>query len=105
MKSTPRIYQSELSRLAGLIGLVLVGCGVGQTDQASTQREMLSSITAAPLLDGVRGAQGADQEGIVDLIGRLSQLVTELPAIRELDLNPIIAYADRVCVVDARVRL
>jgi acetyltransferase len=68
-------------------------------------RELLSSITAAPLLDGVRGEQGADKEGLIDLIGRLSQLVTDLPAIQEMDLNPIIAYADRVCVVDARVSL
>ncbi|NIP94424.1 MAG: acetate--CoA ligase family protein, partial [Akkermansiaceae bacterium] len=68
-------------------------------------RELLSSIKAAPLLDGVRGEQGVDKEGILDLIGRLSQLVTELPMIQEMDLNPIIAYADRVVVVDARVGL
>ena len=66
-------------------------------------REMLSSIKAAPLLDGVRGDAGVNQEGIIEVIGRLSQLVTELPMIQEMDLNPIIAYADRVSVVDARV--
>ena len=68
-------------------------------------RELLSSIKAAPLLDGVRGSAGVDKEGLADLIGRLSQLLTELPAIQEMDLNPIIAYADRVRVVDARVSL
>jgi acyl-CoA synthetase (NDP forming) len=66
-------------------------------------RGMLSSIKAAPLLDGVRGEAGVDKEGIIEVIGRLSQLVTELPVIQEIDLNPIIAYADRVSVVDARV--
>jgi acetyltransferase len=66
-------------------------------------REMLSSINGAPLLDGVRGGAGVDKEGIVEVIGRLSQLVTELPTIQEMDLNPIIAYTDRVSVVDARI--
>ena len=66
-------------------------------------REMLASIKAAPLLDGVRGEPGVDKAGIIEVIGRLSQLVTELPMIQEMDLNPIIAYADRVSVVDARV--
>ena len=67
--------------------------------------EMLSSIKAAPLLDGVRGEAGVDKEGIIEVIGRLSQLVTELPMIQEMDLNPIIAYADCISVVDARIGL
>jgi acetyltransferase len=66
-------------------------------------REMLASIRLAPLLQGVRGEKGVDEEGIAQIIQRLSQLVTDLPSIRELDLNPIVAYEDRVCVVDARI--
>jgi acyl-CoA synthetase (NDP forming) len=68
-------------------------------------REMLTSIKAAPLLDGVRGAAGVDKEGIIEVIGRLSQLVTDLPTIQEMDLNPIVAYEHGVYVVDARVRV
>jgi acyl-CoA synthetase (NDP forming) len=67
--------------------------------------EMLSSIKAAPLLKGVRGERGIDEEGIIEIIQRLSQLVTDLPMIREMDLNPVIAYGDRVAVVDARIGL
>ena len=66
-------------------------------------REMLSSIKAASLLDGVRGQKGVDKEGIVDVILRLSQLVTEQPVIQEIDINPIVAYHDRVYAVDARI--
>jgi acetyltransferase len=66
-------------------------------------REMLSSIKAASLLDGVRGQEGVDKAGIVEIILRLSQLVTEQPVIQEIDLNPIIAYHDRVYAVDARI--
>jgi acyl-CoA synthetase (NDP forming) len=66
-------------------------------------REMLSSIRSAPLLKGVRGEQGVDEEGLAEIIQRLSQLVAELPTIQELDLNPIVACEDRVFVVDARI--
>jgi acetyltransferase len=66
-------------------------------------REMLSSIQAAPLLRGVRGEKGVDQESIIDVIQRLSQLVTDLPMIQEMDLNPVVAYEDRVLVIDARI--
>jgi acetyltransferase len=64
---------------------------------------MLSSIRAAPLLKGVRGERGVNEEGIAEILQRLSQLVTDLPTIQELDLNPIVAYEDRVFVVDARI--
>jgi acyl-CoA synthetase (NDP forming) len=67
--------------------------------------EMLSSIKGAPLLKGARGRKAVDEEGIIEVIQRVSQLVTELPTIQEMDLNPIIAYEDRVSVVDARVSI
>jgi len=66
-------------------------------------REMLSSIKMAPLLEGVRGEKGVDREKLVEVILRLSQLVTDLPALQEMDLNPVIAYEDGVFVVDARI--
>jgi len=68
-------------------------------------REMLSSIKSYPLLSGVRGEKGVDQKRLAEILQRVSQLVTELPVIQELDLNPIIAYEDRVFVVDARIRI
>jgi len=66
-------------------------------------REMLSSLKMAPLLKGVRGEAGVDEQAIVEIIERLSQLVTDLPVIQELDLNPVVAFEDRASVVDARV--
>jgi len=66
-------------------------------------QEMLSSIKTAPLLEGVRGGKGVDKDGIIEIIQRVSQLVTDLPMIQEMDLNPIIAYVDRAFTVDARI--
>lgn len=67
--------------------------------------EMLASIKTAAILDGVRGEKGVDKPGLAEIIQRLSQLVSDLPGIQEMDLNPIIAYADRVAVVDARIAM
>jgi len=66
-------------------------------------QEMLTSIKSYPLLSGFRGAPGVDREKLATLIQRVSQLVTEVPMIQEMDLNPIMAYEDRVFVVDARI--
>jgi acetyltransferase len=66
-------------------------------------REMLSSIQMAPLLEGVRGEKGVDTDKLVEIILRLSELVTDLPVIQEMDLNPLIAYEDSVFAVDARI--
>ena len=67
--------------------------------------EMLSSLKAAPLLKGVRGEKGVDRKRLIEIIQRVSQLVTDVPEIREMDLNPIIAYEEGVFVVDARMSL
>jgi acyl-CoA synthetase (NDP forming) len=65
--------------------------------------EMLSTLRAAPLLNGVKGQKGVDKEAVTEIIRRVSQMVSELPAIREMDLNPVIAFEDGAFVVDARM--
>ena len=68
-------------------------------------KDMISSIKSAPLLSDFRGEKGVNKELLAEIIQRVSQLVTDLPMIDEMDLNPIIAYEDRVWVVDARIRI
>jgi acetyltransferase len=72
---------------------------------AAEAREMLSGIKAAALLKGVRGQRGVNRERLVELLQRLSQLLVDLPEIQEMDLNPVMAFADKVFVVDARISL
>ena len=67
--------------------------------------EMLTSIQAAALLDGARGQDGIDKGKAVEIIQQLSQLLTDLPDIQEMDLNPLMAFADGVYAVDARIAL
>jgi acetyltransferase len=68
-------------------------------------QDMLSSIKAAPLLNGIRGEKGVDKDGVIEIIQRTSQLITDFPMIQEMDLNPVIAYEDRVLAVDARIKI
>ena len=67
--------------------------------------EMISSIKAAPLIHGFRGEKGINKEQAVEIIQRISMLGTDFPVIKELDLNPLFATRDEICVVDARIIL
>ena len=66
-------------------------------------RDLMTSLKSYPILEGFRGDKGVNREALIEILQRLSQMVTDLPVIQELDCNPIIAYEDRVCVVDARI--
>ncbi len=67
--------------------------------------EMLAGIKTAALLDGVRGEDGIDKQAVIELIQRVSQLLGDLPMIQEMDLNPIMAFADKIFAVDGRIRI
>jgi len=67
--------------------------------------EMLSSIKASKLLDGIRGEKGVNKEGAIEIIRRISQLVTDFPLIQEMDLNPIVALEKNNFVVDVRIKI
>jgi acyl-CoA synthetase (NDP forming) len=50
----------------------------------------LDRLQAAPLLHGYRGAPALDRQALAELIVRLGQVLRGTPAIREIDLNPVI---------------
>ncbi|MGM0824338.1 MAG: acetate--CoA ligase family protein [Pseudomonadota bacterium] len=68
---------------------------------------MVNQIKAQKMLEGVRGAQAVSKKALVGLLMQVSQLVDAYPSIRELDLNPVIAYPDHhpcgYAIVDARI--
>jgi acetyltransferase len=67
--------------------------------------EMVRGIRSIRLLQGVRGAPPASLTALEDVLLRVSRLVTDFPEIAELDINPVLAFADRAVAVDARVML
>jgi acetyltransferase len=68
-------------------------------------RSMTEEIRAAPMLRGARGRAPADVDDVVETVQRISQLVTDFPAITELDVNPLVASPDVVRAVDFRLTL
>ena len=65
--------------------------------------KMLSSLKIHPLLKGIRGEAGADWQGLLDTLEKLSYLATEVPDISELDINPLMADTSGCRAVDARI--
>ncbi len=69
--------------------------------------QMLSSTKSYELLRGVRGQASVDIGAIATAIQRISQLVTDFPEIKEMDINPFIvgrAGTDSIA-ADARITL
>jgi acyl-CoA synthetase (NDP forming) len=73
------------------------------TDQDA--EELVLSGKAGQLVRGFRGAPAVDAGAAVDLVHRLGRLGEALPAVVELDLNPVIAQPDGCVAVDARIRV
>jgi acyl-CoA synthetase (NDP forming) len=69
--------------------------------------EMIRSIRGYRLLTGYRGHPPADLPALEQLLLRLSALVEAVPALSELDFNPVIALppGQGYRIVDARVRV
>lgn len=52
----------------------------------------LHLLKSAPLLRGFRGSPPLDVRAAAELIARLGQVLLGTPAIREIDLNPVVVY-------------
>jgi acetyl coenzyme A synthetase (ADP forming)-like protein len=64
---------------------------------------MLDGIAAAEILRGVRGGEPIDRDALAKIISAVSQLVSDFPEIRELDLNPVFAGKHGATAADVRV--
>jgi acyl-CoA synthetase (NDP forming) len=69
--------------------------------------DLVRGIRGFKLLEGFRGQAPADLDALRELLLRISRLAEEVPEIRELDLNPVIALSPgHGCrIVDARIRV
>ncbi len=66
---------------------------------------MMGELKASAILDGVRGEAASDKEALAEAVVRVAALLTALPALKEIDLNPVMAYGQGrgLLAVDARV--
>jgi acyl-CoA synthetase (NDP forming) len=92
--------------LGGIATSVLADHAASLAPLTATDADtLISSVRAAPLLRGYRGAPAADLDALRDLLLRVSRLAEDLPEITELDLNPVIARPDGAHIVDARIKV
>lgn len=68
-------------------------------------RQVISETRVAKLMAGFRGRAGVDEEAVAAALVRLSHLTADVPQIRKLDLNPLLATPDGLIVLDARMEL
>ena len=68
-------------------------------------RDLMQQTRIYKLLEGYRDRPAADLDAIADALVRLSQLVVDCPALRELDINPLLADETGVIALDARIRI
>ncbi|MAM63121.1 bifunctional acetate--CoA ligase family protein/GNAT family N-acetyltransferase [Maritimibacter sp. UBA3975] len=66
---------------------------------------LISRTRVSRLLAAYRDMPAADREAVIFVLRRISMMVSELPEIVELDLNPLIAGSNGVLAVDARIRV
>ncbi len=67
--------------------------------------EMMKDVKSYPLLTGYRGMRAADVKELGGTIVKVSEIISELEGIREIEINPLIASEKGVMAVDARVIL
>ena len=67
--------------------------------------EMIEEIKGYPLLQGYRGKESVDIPALTEIILKISRVIEEHPEIKELEINPIIAYKKGAIAVDARIIL
>jgi acetyltransferase len=65
--------------------------------------DLVRRTRASAALQALRGAPAADEEAVVDILLRVSDVVCELPNVAAMDLNPVIVTDAGAVVLDARI--
>ncbi len=65
----------------------------------------LKKLKSYALLEGIRGAKRADIASFIELIYKINELLVGVPAIRELDFNPVLVNEEGSFCIDVRIRV
>jgi acyl-CoA synthetase (NDP forming) len=66
-------------------------------------QEMIEEIRGKRLLERVRGKPPLDREALIKALTSISSMLTENPAIAEIDINPLLVLESGTAALDARV--
>ena len=103
-KYEPRFGHVVLCGLGGIFVEVLkdVSSGLAPLSYGEAY-SMIHSLRGYKILKGTRGQKGINEQKYAEIIVRLSTLLRFATEIKEIDLNPLLADADNVVAVDARI--
>ena len=104
----PALGHSILTGLGGTLVEIFKDVSFGHVPLAPQDPErMLRSLRCYPLLEGYRGSTKANTAQFRQILMQVNQLLLDFPAIREMDINPLIFDEARGAffAVDARIRL
>ncbi|WP_411833531.1 GNAT family N-acetyltransferase [Pseudoxanthomonas mexicana] len=65
--------------------------------------ELIGRTRVSRILKAYRDVPAADERAVALVLVKLAQLAADIPEIRELDINPLLADADGVIALDARI--
>lgn len=68
-------------------------------------RELIAQTRVSRLLRAYRNVPAADEAEVALVLVKLAQLAADLPEVREVDLNPLLADHEGVLALDARVAI
>lgn len=63
----------------------------------------LRELRGARMLEGYRGGPAVSVRAVAEIAAAVGRLALEVPAIVEVDVNPVVAYAERAVALDALV--
>lgn len=66
-------------------------------------RDLINGTRAGRLLRHFRNLPEADQQKVIEVLQRVSEIACELREVQELDINPLLVDEDGVIAVDARI--
>lgn len=90
------------------------GIGVEVMDDTAVALPPLDDVLASDLIErtrigrllaGFRNRKPADRKAIVAALNGLSQMIVDFPCIVSADINPLLADADGVVAIDARIEI
>jgi len=103
-KYEPRFGHVVLCGLGGIFVETLRDVSSGMAPLSYEEAySMIRSLRAYKILKGTRGQQGINERKYAEIIVRLSTLLRFATEIKEMDINPLLADADNVTAVDARI--
>jgi acetyltransferase len=68
-------------------------------------RDLIARTRVSRLLGPYRDVPAADRDAVALVLVKLTRLAADLPEVREIDVNPLLADGDGVIALDARVRV